>query len=184
VTSDFAYLKRFRLRHGLRWPVGRIIGGVPPWHIRHPVKVILVRGTTSALVATCVLVALAGCGTPAARGPSSGLNLHDPRAVARAYAVAEFRCDEDGAGRRYDLSTTTSPAGRWPRDAYLREEQRRGCHPRPLPPLRVALRGPVAGDYATVDVYAGQASGVLLLVRVQGAWRVDTYLSDTTQVSA
>lgn len=138
-----------------------------------------------ALVVASVAIALAGCGGgPDGRATRDALDLDDPRAVARAYAVTEFRCGEPGAGRRYDLSVTTSPAGRWSRATYLREEHRRGCRSRPLPPLRVALRSPVAGDYATVDVYAGQAGGVLLLVRVQGAWRVDTYRSDTTQVSA
>jgi hypothetical protein len=41
MWADFRAFCRF---HGLPWPVGRIVGGPLPWHIRNPEKVTLIRG--------------------------------------------------------------------------------------------------------------------------------------------
>lgn len=142
-----------------------------------------------ALGAAPVVFGLTSCGggkenEARALTPRPALDLTNPRAVAAAYAASKFRCGSEGAGVRYDVSITTSPAGRWSREEYLREEQRRGCTPKPIPPLRVALAGPPQGDYAVVDVFAGPNAGVLVLMRVDGGWRIDTYRSDVAAIAS
>jgi hypothetical protein len=115
--------------------------------------------------------------------PPMGVDMSDPRAVARAYAAAEYRCGAEGAGVRYDLSITTSPAGRLTRDDVIQYERTHGCRPKPMPQLLVAC-GPVAGDMTVVEVAAGATSAVMTLVRVDGAWKVDTYRSDTNALAS
>jgi hypothetical protein len=116
-------------------------------------------------------------------GPPMGVDMSDPRAVARAYAAAEYRCGAEGAGVRYDLSITTSPAGRLTRDDVIQYERTHGCRPKPMPQLLVAC-GPVAGDMTVVEVDAGATSAVMTLVRADGAWKVDTYRSDTNALAS
>lgn len=134
------------------------------------------------LAASVTAAVLAGCGSgPFAR---PGMNMHDPRAVARAYATAEYRCGNEGAGARYDLSITTSPTPRGTRAEYVQWERTHGCQPEPMPQLLVTC-GPTDGDIAVVEIDAGTTSAVMTMRRLADkTWRVDTYHSDTAALAS
>ena len=124
------------------------------------------------LLAVGLLLIIAGC------GGSSGERTDDPREVARMYVAASFDC-ENGAGRQYDLST--SPNRDWDRATYIQFERRRGCRPRPLPDLDVALLAKES-DVARVQVAdeAGHVRAQLVVVRLDGTWKGDTLRSVTS----
>lgn len=144
-----------------------------------PSKPVVIAFVVCCIVATVILVASCGSG-------AGSNDLSDPRVVARAYTAAAFECGERGAGKRYDLST--SPNRDWSRDTYLDLERKAGCKPRPAPDLQVALIQQRA-DFAAVEVVAKPTDASqkyrparLLLVRVDGAWKVDTSRSDESEI--
>lgn len=129
------------------------------------------RLTPLALVAVALI---AGCG-----GNASTATL-SPEQVAREYVTAAYRCGEQGAGRAYDLST--SSARTWPRARFISEEARHGCRPQPVPTLNI-IRGNRTPDVAVVGVEVvpspgsleGRGSLLLTLRRSEsGPWLVDT----------
>jgi hypothetical protein len=121
---------------------------------------------------------IAGCG-----GNASTATL-SPEQVAREYVTAAYRCGEAGAGRAYDLST--SSARTWPRSKFISEEARHGCRPQPIPTLRI-LRGKSTTYKAVIGVEVipnpstteGRGVLVLELRRFGGddSWLVDTQAS-------
>lgn len=116
-----------------------------------------------------------GCG-----GNASTATL-SPEQVAREYVTAAYLCGEQGAGRAYDLST--SSARTWPRSKFISEEARHGCRPQPVPSLNV-IRGDRTPDVAVVAVEVVPSPGslegrgsLLLTLRRSGdgtPWLVDT----------
>lgn len=118
-----------------------------------------------------------GCG-----GNASTATL-SPEQVAREYVTAAYRCGEQGAGRTYDLST--SSARTWPRAKFISEEARHGCRPQPVPPLNIIFRGAHATDAAVVcvevfDPATTRVDGTLWLTLRRsegGPWLVDTQRS-------
>lgn len=130
----------------------------------------------AAVLAAAVL--LTGCGGEP--GPATAKD------VARAYVTAAFLCGEQGAGATYDLSW--SPQRDWTRTTYLRLERRQGCSPQPVPRLHLVQAGE-AGDEATVWVYPADPRVkpdvprlVLVLERIDGAWKVNTLRSDDPEL--
>ena len=125
----------------------------------------MTRATALILLLAVVLASCGGSDKP---------NVTDPRDVARAYVEAKFDCGDEGAGLRYDLST--SPNREWSRERYITIERRNGCRREPTPQLRVALVQPPNGDVAVVQVVGNEEARAyeLMLVRVDGAWKVDT----------
>lgn len=122
------------------------------------------------LLAALAAAVLIGCG--GATSPRSD----DPKSVARAYYEAAYACGENGAGRQFDLST--SPRRDWTRDEYLAFQQRHGCQPQPVPPAQIALVKKQR-DAALVEVDTATGPGHLVLVNIDGVWKVDTSRSDT-----
>jgi hypothetical protein len=144
-----------------------------------PSRPVVIAFVVICIVATVILVASCGSG-------AKGDDMSDPRVVARVYMAAAFECGERGAGKRYDLST--SPNRDWSRDTYVDLQRKAGCKPHPAPDLQVALIQQRA-DFAAVEVVvkptdANQKYGParLLLVRVDGVWKVDTSRSDESEI--
>jgi hypothetical protein len=130
-------------------------------------------------------VTTAGCGDNSDAGRTAAIDSN-PRAVAREYTAAAFRCGDQGAGRQYDLSL--SPARDHSRPWYVAYQMRSGCTEAPTPAL-VPVLVAQQGDQARVRVIGPDdqrlfAPVSLILVRVDGVWRVDTSVSDTARASS
>lgn len=114
-------------------------------------------------------------------GSSAGARVASlgPEAVARAYFLTLYQCGEQGAGARYDLST--SPERDWTRSTYLRLEKQGGCQPT-RPPAAVQARrepldlGPAAASVLIVAPHT--IDRIVLVQQPDGSWKVDTTATD------
>jgi hypothetical protein len=124
-------------------------------------------------VAFAAAVTLAGCGAD----DPAGVDRRDPESVARAYYLTYYDCGEQGAGLRYDLST--SPYRDWSRATYLKLERNAGCRPGHAPAIDARLDARQR-DRAVITIRGNHISTTLTLVRLDtGEWKVDTSESAT-----
>lgn len=103
---------------------------------------------------------------------STQLNMGDPEAVARAYYLTLYQCGEQGAGARYDLSTSTQRT--WSRDEFLKIERRSGCEPAQTPSIDVRTVTRVEDQAVVLITGRGISVPLVLILDDGGAWRVDT----------
>lgn len=112
-------------------------------------------------------LALAGCG---------GVDRDDPVAVAVAYAESYYRCGDDGAGARWEITVPSSADDT--RERELETERRDGCTPRDVPEITGMVDERESGvQIVTVFDASAPASAQrqvpIGLVNTDDGWKVD-----------